>query len=359
MDTIVPGALAAFVVDCSIFPLDTIKSRIQAADYNVRYPGGKGLYKGLWQGFGPVVVATLPSAALFFTTYEHAKITFTSPATPLIGKYVENDSRAKAIGHAAASAVAEMAACLILTPAETIKQQRQVSASDALKESSSVFKDLKLKALRQGYWALVSRNLPFTAMQFPLYEYFRQHLIDAFGIAPRKPARRAAHQQEPKDNADIDASSSARKRAYFIQQKAIRNDESQSSSTPSIGTPNYIKAGLVSGVSAASAGAISALITTPLDLVKTRIMLGPTKGELQKASSQSIVNVGKDIWQKEGLRGLMKGGTLRSAWTALGAGIYLGSYESGREWWGNSGKEQARQTIEEIKEKAEEVQTNS
>ncbi|PWN33236.1 mitochondrial carrier [Meira miltonrushii] len=285
MDTIVPGALAAFVVDCSIFPLDTVKSRIQAADFQTRYPGGRGLYKGLWQGFGPVVVATLPSAALFFTTYEHAKITFTSSDTPFIGQ-------AKAVGHAAASAVAEMAACLILTPAETIKQQRQ---------STSVFEDLKFRSLRQGYWALVSRNLPFTAMQFPLYEYFRQHLT---------------------------------------------------------GPPNYLKAGLVSGASAASAGAISALVTTPLDLVKTRIMLGPTKGEMQNAPSQTIAGVGRDIWQREGLRGLMKGGTLRSVWTALGAGIYLGSYEAGREWWGNSGKEQAQQAIEEVKEKVEEVQTS-
>lgn len=358
MDTIVPGALAAFVVDCSIFPLDTVKSRIQAADFQTRYPGGRGLYKGLWQGFGPVVVATLPSAALFFTTYEHAKITFTSSDTPFIGQYVGNDPRAKAVGHAAASAVAEMAACLILTPAETIKQQRQVSASDALKQSTSIFKEFKLKSLRQGYWALVSRNLPFTAMQFPLYEYFRQHLSDAFGVAPRKPARRAAHQQEPRDNTDVEASLAARRRAYNIQQKAMNNDKGGQLSTPTAGQPNYLKAGLVSGASAASAGAISALITTPLDLVKTRIMLGPTKGEMQTAPSQTITAVGRDIWQREGLRGLMKGGMLRSVWTALGAGIYLGSYEAGREWWGNSGKEQAQQAIEEVKDKVEEVQTS-
>lgn len=358
MDTVVPGALAAFVVDCSIFPLDTIKSRIQSADYKTRYPGGKDLYKGLWQGFGPVVVATLPSAALFFTTYEHAKITFTSSDTAFIGKYVENDSRLKAVGHAAASAVAEMAACLILTPAETIKQQRQVSASDALKQSQSIFKDLKFKALRQGYWALVSRNLPFTAMQFPLYEYFRQHLSDTFGVSPRKPARRAAHQQEPRDSTDIDASLAAIRRAYNIQQKALKNERGDEM-TASVGPPNYLKAGLVSGASAASAGAISALITTPLDLVKTRIMLGPTRVERQSAPSQTIAGVGKDIWQREGLRGLMRGATLRSVWTALGAGIYLGSYEAGREWWGNSGKEQAQQAIEEVKEKVEEVQTNS
>ena len=359
MDTIVPGALAAFVVDCSIFPLDTIKSRIQAADVQTRYPGNKGLYTGLWQGFGPVVVATLPSAALFFTTYEHAKITFTSVNTPFIGQYVGNDSRAKAVGHAAASAVAEMAACLILTPAETIKQQRQVSASDALKQNESIFKDLNLKSLRQGYWALVSRNLPFTAMQFPLYEYFRQHLSDAFGVAPRKPARRASHQQEPRHSTDIDASLEARRRAFNIQQKAIKNETGDHLSTSTAGSPNYLKAGLVSGASAASAGAISALITTPLDLVKTRIMLGPTKGEMRNAPSQTILGVGRDIWRREGLRGLMKGGTLRSVWTALGAGIYLGSYEAGREWWGNSGKEQAQQAVEEVKEKVEEVQTSS
>lgn len=58
-----PGALAAFVVGCSVFPLDTLKTMLQAIDCAQRFPGGRGLCVGLWQGFGPVVVATLPSGA--------------------------------------------------------------------------------------------------------------------------------------------------------------------------------------------------------------------------------------------------------------------------------------------------------
>ena len=54
-------ALAAFTVDLLIYPLDTLKTRIQASDVKTRFPGGRGLYSGLYQGVGSVIVATLPA----------------------------------------------------------------------------------------------------------------------------------------------------------------------------------------------------------------------------------------------------------------------------------------------------------
>lgn len=56
-----PGALAAFTVDTLVYPLDTLKTRVQATDYAERFPGRQGLYKGLWNGLGPVILVTLPS----------------------------------------------------------------------------------------------------------------------------------------------------------------------------------------------------------------------------------------------------------------------------------------------------------
>jgi len=348
MDTVVPGALAAFVVDCSIFPLDTIKSRIQAVDYHERFPQGRGLYKGLWQGFGPVVLATLPSAALFFTTYENAKSVLTSPTTPFIGQYVASDPRALALAHTTSSAIAELAACIILTPAETIKQQMQVATASKTRQVSS--SPLTIRSVWRGYWALAGRNLPFTAMQFPLYEYFRAGLAKRVGLPERKGGalNRAGHQIEPTDLADVVVGDGARKRAYQTIRRGTISPTSQA--TPSY--QHYLKAGLVSGASAASAGAISALITTPLDLIKTRVML---QAQPQKGSRPSMKAIATDIWKGEGLKGLMRGGTLRCAWTALGAGIYLGAYESGREWWNEAGKEQVKDVADRAGELVEEV----
>lgn len=343
-----PGALAAFVVDCSIFPLDTIKSRIQAADYRERYPQGRGLYSGLWQGFGPVVLATLPSAALFFTTYEHAKSVLTSAQTPIIGAHVAADSRAQAVAHTASSALAELAACLILTPAETIKQRMQVAtASSRAADKARPPASLTMASVWRSYWALAGRNLPFTAMHFPLYEYFRSRLARRVGLPERKGAgwSRAGHQSTPLDGVVDDAvvGEGARRRAY---QTIHRNTAAAQSASPR----HYLQSGLVSGTSAAAAGAISALATTPLDLVKTRTML-------QAASERppSMWSIARDIWQREGIVGLMRGGALRCAWTALGAGIYLGAYEAGREWWNEAGKEQAQDMADQAGELVDSV----
>jgi hypothetical protein len=61
------GAIAAFAVDLLVYPLDTLKTRFQAPEYAKLYTNastGKAnpaLFRGLYQGIGSVIIATLPS----------------------------------------------------------------------------------------------------------------------------------------------------------------------------------------------------------------------------------------------------------------------------------------------------------
>ena len=62
------GAIAAFTIDLIVYPLDTIKTRLQSQDYLKTYasPGRSGRsaafsFRGLYQGVGSAVAATLPA----------------------------------------------------------------------------------------------------------------------------------------------------------------------------------------------------------------------------------------------------------------------------------------------------------
>lgn len=66
-DILVAGAFAAFSVDLLVYPLDTIKTRLQSSDFKSRYTNvatgtvNRSLFRGLYQGIGSVVIATVPS----------------------------------------------------------------------------------------------------------------------------------------------------------------------------------------------------------------------------------------------------------------------------------------------------------
>ncbi len=225
--------------------------------------------------------------------------------------------------HSLASASAELVSCLVLTPAEVLKQNAQMirrpAVSPASKESTIFQPSATLQALKQfrkpsqlfrGYTALAARNLPFTAMQFPMFEHFKELI-----------------RQERK-----------RKGRY---------------------TGGLTEIALITAISAGSAGSIAAVITTPVDVVKTRIMLsaagessrGKAEEVIEKAKIQgqsldklasqkgvikkSTLTVAREVVSESGVKGLFRGGALRAIWTAVGSGLYLSVYESGRLWLGS------------------------
>lgn len=230
--------------------------------------------------------------------------------------------------HAGASSIAELVSCAILTPAEVIKQNAQMvsagSPTNATLQTLSRFKSNPL-ALWRGYTALAGRNLPFTALQFPMFEKLKVIIRD------------------------------------HRDRKGTR-------------TGTIFESGIITAVSAGAAGSVAAVVTTPIDVVKTRIMLSAVEDATQEASQQrgaksgseglvdafgktvqsskdsaknaiksvnplaksgkggkkSAWKIGQDVVREKGFKGLWRGGALRGVWTFIGSGLYLGVYESGR-----------------------------
>ncbi|KAK0620921.1 mitochondrial carrier domain-containing protein [Immersiella caudata] len=315
------GAVAAFTVDVLVYPLDTIKTRFQSQGYLPQQDAKKALsknpFKGLYQGIGSVIIATLPAAGVFFFTYETAKSAFgfaLSPAVP------------QPAVHALASGCAELASCVILTPAEVIKQNAQM-LSEPGPRAQRGHESTSLKALRMvwgsdgrvmrrmwsGYTALVARNLPFTALHFPMFEFFRGRLWD------QRHRRKRAHEEGQRAGP-----------------QPISGDRLQARSATTAAA--LIEVGAVTGAAAAASGSVAAFATTPTDVVKTRMMLlggdaGPGEGQNRQANTgKSGFDVAKMVFRETGIRGLFRGAMFRVAWTALGSGLYLGSYEMAKSW---------------------------
>lgn len=247
-----------------------------------------------------------PLAAVFFASYESTK--------PLL-RHALPDAVPGPIIHAFASAGAEMASCLVLTPAEVIKQNAQVlqqSGSSPLGRSSSLQALHMLRrngngvarTLWRGYTTLVARNLPYTAIQFPVFEYLRARIW----------RQRQGHH--------LAAASWATAEPTAGEGMSVAAHDSSSRLL-------LVETGLVTGSAAAISGSFAAAITTPADVVKTRVMLG-NRADLQ--GTGGVVEIVRAVLSESGIRGLFRGGSLRAAWAALGSGLYLGSYEITKVW---------------------------
>ncbi|PIN14896.1 Mitochondrial carrier protein PET8 [Handroanthus impetiginosus] len=155
----VAGAAAGAVVETVLYPIDTIKTRLQA----VR-GGGEIILKGLYSGLAGNLVGVIPASALFIGVYEPTK-------QKLLKIFPENLS---AIAHLAAGALGGAASSIVRVPTEVIKQRIQigqfVSAPEAVR---LIVANEGLRGLYAGYGSFLLRDLPFDAIQFCIYEQLR------------------------------------------------------------------------------------------------------------------------------------------------------------------------------------------
>ena len=118
------GGLAGASVDAILFPLDTIKTRLQVrrsgATANAAAPAN--LYRNFYRGLGINCAGSFLSSGMFWTVYEAAKARVTAQL-PVDARTGTTAERWRPVASVAGAAVADITACAIRVPFEVIKQQ--------------------------------------------------------------------------------------------------------------------------------------------------------------------------------------------------------------------------------------------
>lgn len=269
------GGLAGTTVDLSLFPLDTLKTRLQSSAGF--FPSGG--FTGIYRGVGSAVVGSAPGAAFFFCTYETVK--------SLCDEHLfggNSKGGGSAWSHMLAGSAGEVAACSVRVPTEVVKQRAQAGlhggrSLDALKailrtEGGTV---RMWRELYRGWGITVFREVPFTVIQFPIWEALK---------------------------------------SWGRQRRDLKRGITSTSTTSS--RIEDVPA-LESAVYGSVAGAIAAGLTTPLDVLKTRVMLAEKRVSMGSLCGKML--------REEGWRPFFAGLAPRTMWISIGGFIFLGSYQ--------------------------------
>jgi solute carrier family 25 S-adenosylmethionine transporter 26 len=173
--------------------------------------------------------------------------------------------------HMLAASLGEVAACAVRVPTEVVKQRAQASQHpSSLSALTHILNQRHTRGLAhvwselyRGWSITIIREVPFTVIQFPLWEALKRYRTSQTG----------------------------------------RSEVS----------------GLEGGLLGSVAGAVAAGVTTPLDVLKTRMMLAREK--------QPMFTMLSTIMRESGPRAFFAGMGPRVGWISVGGAIFLGSYQ--------------------------------
>ncbi|CAL0327600.1 unnamed protein product [Lupinus luteus] len=282
------GAVAGAFGEGMMHPVDTIKTRMQSQAILDGIPNQKSILqmvqsvwqadglRGFYRGVIPGITGSLATGATYFGVIESTK------------KWIE-DSHPSLRGHWAhfiAGAVGDTLGSVVYVPCEVMKQRMQVQgtlmswSSDtmingvAIKPGAQLYgyytgmfnagctilKTQGLRGLYAGYLSTLARDVPFAGLMVMFYESLKE--VTEYG-----------------------------------KQRLI--------SSPTWHVNNSFEGLILGGL----AGGLSAYLTTPLDVVKTRLQV---QGTILRYNGW--LDAICKIWAKEGMKGMFRGSMPRIAW---------------------------------------------
>ncbi|EMG49909.1 MRS4 Mitochondrial RNA-splicing protein MRS4 [Candida maltosa Xu316] len=285
------GALAGIMEHTVMFPIDSIKTRMQMNLSSKEISRGllksiskisstEGFY-ALWKGVSSVIVGAGPAHAIYFSVFEATKTYLVNRLTnsPHSNKIVTDENHP--LIASCAGITGTTASDALMTPFDMLKQRMQASAAYSenkstsvrlLKLASEIYKKEGLGAFYISYPTTLLTNIPFAALNFGFYEY-----------------------------------------------------------CSSILNPGHIYNPYLHCVSGGIAGGIAAALTTPFDCIKTVLQ---TKGISQNSSFRHVTgfkSAAKALLQQGGATAFWKGLKPRVIFNIPSTAISWTAYEMCKE----------------------------
>lgn len=271
----VAGALGATVV----YPIDLVKTRMQnqrsAVVGELMYKNSMDCFRkvirnegvvGLYSGLGPQLVGVAPEKAIKLTMNDLVRSILKDEQSGELPLWAE----------VTAGFVAGGSQVLFTNPLEIVKIRLQVQGQTAgvsRKSAIQIVKELGVMGLYKGTSACLLRDIPFSGIYFTSYAHLKK---DFFG-------------------------ESETKRLSMLE---------------------LLAAGAMAGMPAA-------YLTTPADVIKTRLQVEAKKGE---STYTGITDAFRKILREEGPRAFFKGGPARIFRSSPQFGVTLMSYELFKQW---------------------------
>ena len=235
------GGMAGCIVDIILFPLESVKTKIQSHQPLVF--SFAALYKGIsWS-----LSSSFPCAAVFWSTYTMSKL--------FLLQFLSDTYILDFI----CACIGSFCCCLIRCPFELLKTLMISGKYKSFFEAPvAIVSKYGIQGLYVGFIALICRELPFDGIQMALYRIFSKFEFLNIYLGPFS-------------------------------------------------------------LSGALASAVTAFITTPIDVVKTKIM---TDSEKFRTVTQSA----KIIFYSEGIFGFWRGWKTRVMFITLGGWLFYGSF---------------------------------
>ncbi|CAL0324066.1 unnamed protein product [Lupinus luteus] len=268
------GAALFSGVSATLYPAVVLKTRQQVAQCHVSciktafsVIKGEG-FRALYRGFGTSLMGTIPARALYMATLEITKSNVGTTATVRLGLA---EPTAATIANAAAGLSAAMAAQLVWTPVDVVSQRLMVQGgADSPRQYTNgvdafrkILRNDGPRGLYRGFGISILTYAPSNAVWWASYSVTQRLVWGGIG--------------------------------YYLCKKDV-DDRSETTSAGNEMRPDWKTVMAVQGVSAAMAGGMSALITMPLDTIKTRLQVldGDENGRRGPTVMQTVRNLVKE-----------------------------------------------------------------